>query len=321
MVCEGGGPSAGQYVAITGGSGFIGRHLCRALVAAGWRLRVHVRARARMAALSVAPDDVVEGNLADAATWQRLLAGVGAVIHCAGTVRGRRAGDFVGNWQWAPAFVAAVTAMGESAPPPWLLYISSLAAREPGLSWYAGSKRDGERLLAGYARACILRPPAVYGPGDTEIAPLLALFGRGLAPVAGAENARFSLLHVDDLTTAVMALIAVQPVDATLTISDGARGGYRWLDLIAQVAALTGRRPLRVPLPGGCLRLLAHINVALSALLRQPPMLTPEKVNELMHPDWTCDHGALTALCGWQPRIDLAHGLAAELASLRARQR
>ena len=66
-----------------------------------------------------------------------------------------------------------------------------------------------ERLLDGAAapRSLVLRPPAVYGPGDTEIAPLFAAMRRGVAVTPGRTNARFSMLHVQDLAEAVCAWV------------------------------------------------------------------------------------------------------------------
>jgi nucleoside-diphosphate-sugar epimerase len=299
-------------VAVTGASGFIGRRLCRHLVAAGVPLRVHVRAwpRPGLPAGLDAGRAPVTGDLARVATWRELLAGCDAVIHLAGVVRGRRAADFAANWTWVDAFTAAA-ATGQ----PWLLFVSSLVAREPALSPYAESKHAAERRLGSYRRACILRPPAVYGPGDRELAPLFALLGRRIALVPAAPRARFSLLHVDDLCAAMQALLHVRPAGQTLSISDGTPGGYGWDDLARTAATLTGRAPHRLVLPATLLRLLAHGNLAASACAGRAPMLTPGKVNELLHADWTCGDEHVRSLTGWEPRVGLADGLAMELAA------
>ncbi len=97
---------------------------------------------------------------------------------------------------------------GERTPErPRFLLMSSLAAREPELSHYAASKRRGEDALAAASptlRWTVLRPPAVYGPGERELRPLFRWIARGVAPLACRRAGRFSLLYVDDLATAVL---------------------------------------------------------------------------------------------------------------------
>ena len=94
--------------------------------------------------------------------------------------------------------------------PPRLLLLSSLAAREPELSWYAASKRGGEELLKTHTGLdwIVLRPPAVYGPGDKEMLPVFRAMSRGIAPVPGETTSRISLVHVNDLVMAVIALVS-----------------------------------------------------------------------------------------------------------------
>ena len=83
--------------------------------------------------------------------------------------------------------------MTEQQHLPRFISISSLAAREPHLSPYAESKKKGEEILAkraGDRPWAVLRPPAVYGPGDKELLPLFRWMFRGIGPVLGPPEAR-----------------------------------------------------------------------------------------------------------------------------------
>ena len=94
-------------------------------------------------------------------------------------------------------------------PAPRFLLMSSLAARMPQLSDYAASKRRGELAVEAAPenlRWTVLRPPAVYGPGDRELLPLFRWVARGIAPLPAGGGGRFSLLYVDDLATRGRAL-------------------------------------------------------------------------------------------------------------------
>lgn len=302
-------PPAAQ-VAITGATGFIGRQLCCSLIEQGFRVRALVRAPERAASLRRAGIELVPGDLATDAAIQHLLSDSSAVIHCAGSVRGRTFADF------APANVcgmAQLCAALRRHPQCRLLALSSLAAREPGLSPYAASKRAGEEVLldSGIDNPwAILRPPAVYGPGDRELLPLFRLMARGLAPVPGQLSDRFSMLYVDDLIAAVTAwLRADAPPPGIFSLSDPTDAGYSWAEILTIAGATFGRRVRRLPLPAMALDAVARVNWLGAAALGYAPMLTPAKLRELRHPDWVCGWRELAAALDWQPRVALAEGL------------
>jgi nucleoside-diphosphate-sugar epimerase len=295
-------------VALTGATGFIGTTLRRALADAGW----HVRALTRTPRPSEPAVDWIHGDLASPAALARLVRDTGAVIHCAGTVRGasRVAFERV-NVAGTAALLDAVRAM---APPPRFLFISSLAAREPGLSWYAASKAAAESLVHGLGTDVhwtILRPTVIYGPGDREMRPLFRWMLRGIVFTPQPPGGRFSLLHVDDLAAAIVRWLQ-RPAAAGLTceLGDGTDGGYDAAAL-AQTLRARGRTVRIVHVPGGLLRVLARANLAAARVVGRAPMLTPGKVRELLHPDWRADPGPFIAATGWSPRIRFLDALAA----------
>jgi 2-alkyl-3-oxoalkanoate reductase len=297
-------------VALTGATGFIGRQLCRRLDQAGWRVRALVRPHSRNRHRLPPTAEACEVALDDRAGLHRALSGVAAAIHCAGSVRGATPDDF------RPANIDAVATLAATcadlAEPPRVLLISSLAATRPALSDYAASKAAGERALASRTDLdwTILRPPAVYGPGDVELRPLFRAIRCGFAPRLGPRAQRLSLLHVADLAAAVLAWLDAAPAcrQRTYTLDDGRPGGYDWPAL---VAAARGRLPVvTVPLPRALLEIAAQCNLwRVRWFGGAPPMLSPGKVRELSEPEWLCDNSALTAATGWVPRIDLAAGL------------
>ena len=299
-----------ELIAVTGGTGFIGRHLCRHLAALGYRVRVLARSPRKARAAAQTGVEWLIGGLDDPAALSALVKDCRAVIHCAGAVRGRRLADFL------PANVGSVdnllAALQRENPGAKLLFMSSLAASEPALSHYANSKFLGEKAALenrfGIA-VSVFRPTAVYGPGDRELLPLLRLMQRGLALAPGRPEDRVSVIFVEDLVRAVAAWLEMDsaPRD-TYALADAA-AGYSWREL-AGIAAETLGRPVRVvPVPGYLLSGLAGANVAMAGAFRYAPMLTPGKVRELRHPDWHCESAPFTRISGWQPRISFAEGL------------
>jgi nucleoside-diphosphate-sugar epimerase len=284
------------------------------LVGAGWRVRALYRPRAGRVLRSLPGVEWLAGDLADERALDALVAGADAVVHCAGAVRGATRADFDRVNAESAGRIARAAASQPRAPR--FLLISSLAARMPELSAYAASKREGERAVAGALGArpwTVLRPCAVFGPGDREILPLFRCIARGFVPLPGRGAGRFSLIYVDDVATAVTSWLAADTgYGETFELDDARPGGYDW-DTVVQIAGRVLRegapvRRVRVPLP--LLDLAAATNLAAARLLGYAPMLTPGKVRELTHPDWVCDSRAFAQATGWRPAFGLETGLA-----------
>ena len=295
-------------IAFTGATGFIGSSLLAELNS----LDLPIRALTRQPRQDSANVQWVTGDLHDRESLQRLVQDAQLVIHCAGVVRGRsRAEFFHTNVQGTSNLIGL---LAERDPLPRFLFISSLAAREPGLSWYASSKHAAEQLLVQSSGALpwtIFRPTAVYGPGDRELKPLFRTMRRGVLPVLGSPENRISLLYVDDLTAAVKSWVtAPTPVRGTYELADATAEGYDYYGLAAVAGEVWGRPVRVIALPVFLGYLAAGINLLLAKMFRYAPMLTPGKVRELTHPDWRCDASAAEhALPGWQARVTFRDGL------------
>jgi nucleoside-diphosphate-sugar epimerase len=269
-----------------------------------------VRDPDRATALFEAGVELVHGDLGDGGALSRLVADSAALVHCAGAVRGSSQQSFdTVNVRGTNTLLEILRDQQQS---PRFLLLSSLAAREPQLSWYAASKFAGERLLAAETSLdwCILRPPPVYGPGDEEMKAIFQWMSRGIALVPGAPQARISLIHVSDLVNAIIACLAQESTrHRTFTLCDGKAGGYDWNEL-AEIASTVWGRPVRViAAPRHLLDAVARINLWLAGITGSAPMLTPPKLRELRHPDWVVDNRDISASTGWIPEIKLPAGL------------
>ena len=253
---------------------------------------------------------LVEGDLHRPAALRQLVSGCAGVIHAAGAVRGASQADF--DRINVAGTANLLTALSSQAPGARLLMLSSLAAREPQLSWYAASKRGGESLLekASQLDWVILRPPAVYGPGDREMLPVFQWMSRGIALVPGDPAARISLIHVSDLVVAIGSCLRSEAcTHQTLALCDGTPGGYDWREMAAIAGAVWGRKVRLWQVPAWLLDSVARINILGARVTGAAPMLTPAKLRELRHPDWVVDNAAITVKTAWEPRTDLRLGL------------
>lgn len=302
-----------RVIAVTGATGFIGQSICRQLLASNYSVRALIRSQRQTSLPALRDTEIIQGTLADPDSLQRLVTGAIAVVHCAGRVRGATQSEFdrvnvegTGN---------VLRAIKTSRRTPRLLFISSLAAREPQLSFYASSKQRAEQLIeneGGDIGWTILRPSAVYGPGDRELLPLIRLMARGMALTPGSPNARFSMLYVEDLGAAVIAWLRSEGLaDGVFAIDDGNANGYNWHDISRIVGELCHRKVRVIRAAPWLLDLAAGINGRVGAYFGTAPMLTPGKLRELRHPDWVCDSSAFQREANWRPQVGLAQGLAA----------
>ena len=298
-------------IAITGATGFIGSMLVKHLAAAGW----HTKALVRSASLGKLSKDTeiewITGDLEDTESLKELVAGADAIVHCAGAVRGASQDDF--NQVNVEGVARMVQIAAAQNPMPKFLLISSLAAREPQLSFYAASKRGGEKALASLAGNMfwgVLRPPAVYGPGDREMLPLFQSMFRGLAPVIGSDKNRVSLLYVEDLVDAIVSWLEKSKKSKCFyELHDGHQSGYSWQEIIDVVERMKGKGIFRLNIPASFVRLTASVNLMMAKVFGGAPMLTPGKVRELVHPDWVADNDHLSSETGWAPKVLLEEGL------------
>lgn len=298
-------------IAVTGGTGFVGQ---RVLALSD----VPVSALARKIQPERDSIEWIAGDLGSAAALSRLCEGADAVLHIAGVVNSRDAAGFTtGNVEGTAAALAAAQAAGVRR----FVHVSSLAAREPGLSNYGASKAVAETLVtASKLDWVIVRPPAVYGPGDREMLDLYRLAAWGLAVAPGPASARISIIHVDDLARALLALTIGGPTGQVLEIDDGRGdvGGYSHAEFGRAIGAAMGRAPLVVPVPGTVLRLAAGVATLAARIGGGGPTLSRDRARYIAHPDWVARGGNAALASLWAPRFDAAAGIADTVAGYRA---
>ncbi len=311
----------GCIIALTGATGFLGGHILDALVASGARVRCLVRSPAAAAALALRGAEPILGDLVDAAqsgpaSLGLLVANAQAVIHCAGLTKARNRDEFArANIAGTARLAAASRAAGVER----YVQMSSLAAMQPGLSDYAASKFSGEeaamRALSGHAGLVILRPPAIFGPGDREMAPLWAAAGRGVLPApqfpSGGTPARLAIVYVADVVSAVLATVSWPT--GTFSLNDGRPHGYQWPELAAILARVHGRPVRLMRIPRFVLTGAGHFTDFIVKIRNQPQVFGSGKVREMLHPDWTSPDDDLARTGLWKPAWDFERGLRATL--------
>ncbi len=254
----------------------------------------------------------VKGDLANHKALAALVKEAEAVIHVAGVVNAPDPALFeVGNVAGTLAVVEATLKAGV----PRFVHVSSLSAREPGLSVYGASKRRAEKIVRASALDwTIVRPPAIYGPRDTDMFELFRAARWGMVPVP--EDGAASMIHVADLATLLFALVpsGEDVAHKVFEPDDGRKGGWPHKEMARAIGDAVGRKVLA---PGLSKPMLLRA-AALDAWFRKDKArLTTDRVNYMSHPDWVCAKGKAPPKSRWTPRIDTREGLKATAAWYR----
>ncbi len=269
------------HIAITGATGFVGKALIPHLIKAGHTLSLLVR---NPTATSV-PDTVrvIQGRLKDDEALHELTQDSNVVLHVAGVVSAAHRSDFMTvNCNGTVALAKAAKTNGVKR----FVYVSSLAAREPGLAAYGESKAAAEQALlalAGDMEICIIRPAAVYGPGDTATLPLLQALLSHIAFIPGKVEAAFAMVHVDDVARALTE--AVTGPCGTFELHDGSNG-HDWPELIAMTRQHYGT-PRRVfYIPRTLAMTLGHVGDKIAQLRNVVSFTSSGQIKQIYHLDW-----------------------------------
>ncbi|MCK6428546.1 MAG: complex I NDUFA9 subunit family protein [Burkholderiaceae bacterium] len=243
-------------VLVIGSSGFVGRYLVNALVARGCRVLAPTRRRERAKHLILLPTcDVVEADVHDDATLERLIRGQDAVVNLVGILHGTQQQFTRAHVELPRRIVATCEKLGVRR----YLHMSALGADPDGPSMYQRSKGEAERLV----RACpldwtIFRPSVIFGAEDN----FLNLFARlarwfPLLPIGGA-NVRFQPVWVEDVANAFANSLDNRATYRKTYELAGPKI-YTLRELVRYAAAAAGHRRAVIALPDPIARLQAWL--------------------------------------------------------------
>lgn len=254
-----------KLVTVFGGSGFLGRHVVRALARRGYRVRVAVR-RPNLAFFlqplgTVGQIQPVQANLRYDASIARAVEGSDAVVNCVGILAesGRQSFDEV-QAEGARAIAAATPA---GVP---VVHVSAIGADLTSRSLYARTKAQGEAaVLSAHPGAVILRPSLLFGNGDSffnRFASLARLLP--VLPLAGADT-RFQPAFVGDVAEIVARAVDGQ-VPGGVPYELGGPEIRTLRELVQYVLKITERRRMLLPLPNGIATIQARALEIVDAL-------------------------------------------------------
>jgi nucleoside-diphosphate-sugar epimerase len=305
-----------RTVAVTGATGFIGRHLTADLVRRG----VEVRAIVRPGSTSAEPPGatIVRVPL-DAQALAPAFAGVGAVVHLAGVVSAVDDATYAAvNAEGTRAVAAAANAAGAH-----LVHVSSLAAAGPApassprgeddppdpITPYGRSKLDSERALRAMPSLSwtVLRPGVVYGPGDRAVLPLFKLAAGPLVPVVGRQGAAYTFVFVTDVVRTIEA--ALDKASAGGTFFVGHPEAVTPRVLLETIQRALGRRGSLVHVPMPVTHMAAEICDVVGRVTGRAMLINRWRYAELSAEGFVCRVDRMRDVLGVTAAVDLASGV------------
>jgi NADH dehydrogenase len=266
-------------ITIYGGSGFLGRHVVRALCRRGYRIRNAVRRPDLAGHLQplgrVGQIHSVQANLRDQASVERAARGADIVINLVGILFERGRQSFSAVHAQGAEYVAQA-ARTHGLP---LVHISAIGANAKSTSSYARTKADAEaRVLSALPSATIMRPSVMFGPEDNFFNLFASLSTLSpFLPLIGGGETKFQPVFVGDVAQAIAKAVDGEARPGT-TYELGGPEVLSFKEILECLLQVIGRKRLLLPLPFGLAKFEAMFLQYLPT-----PLLTPDQVELLRY--------------------------------------
>ncbi len=325
-----------ETVLVTGSTGFIGTRLLRRLAEEGERVRVFLRPESNGDALPKGVE-VVRGRFDDVDALAGAVRGVDRIVHLAGVTKALdEAGYDAGNVMPVRNLLAAVREHNPGLKR--FVLVSSLTVAGPASEGLRGvSEHDSPAPVSAYGRSklraealcmecssaipvTIVRPPAVYGPGDRDVLQVFQMLAKGVLVSAGSvARQRFSMIYVDDLVRGMMMAARSDRAAGSIYYITSPRS-YSWNELIAAVQPVFGlTKVYKLSLPRPLVFLVGMVIGAAGSLRGTVPLINRDKANELVQDYWVCSPGKAELDLGFTAGTTLEAGVAKTISWYRSK--
>lgn len=311
-----------KTVLITGASGFIGSFLLDEAIGRGLRVFAAVRKSTDLSIFKTRKVELVTVDYSDPISMIHTFSGLPRfdfVIHNAGITKSIRTTDFLKiNYAYTKNLILALSE--PSLVPDKFLFVSSLAARGPVINGESSSESNPQTLYGkskliaeDYIRSqenlnyIIIRPTAVYGPGDKDFLKALKLMKYGIDLRIGTSDRKLTFIYVKDLAQLVLDAVLSDQVNKTYLATDG--NLYSQMDFGNNAALAFNRNYRSIGVPYPLAKLVAACGSLYSGLTGKSSVVNNDNIIDLSANDWSCDITPAITELGFCAEYDLRKGL------------
>ena len=312
-------------VLVTGANGFVGSHLVEGLLDKGYQVRCLVRKTSNLKWLSGLKVEYAYGDISEKDSLKEAVRNVDIIIHSAGLTKAKtREEYFKANAEGTRNLME--TCLKENPKLQRFVYISSQAATGPGedeqpkdeaapcrpVSYYGESKLEGEKIVTGYSSkfpVTIIRPPAVYGPRDTDMLGFFKVVKNGFRISFGKGESYISLVYVKDLVDGILlAAENTKAIGQTYFIADDRV--YSWREAFHIIAGALNKKTVPLRIPKSIVFLLAFFSENFYRLIGKTPAFNTQKAKEITQRYWGLNVSKAKSELGFIPKFTLERGAA-----------
>ncbi len=308
---------------VTGGTGFVGSHLVDALIESDQYSEVLCLVRSSDKWLTGKAFTRVKGDLTDLQVLSSALEGVDVIFHVAGVVSAPKWMDFkLANVDATENLLRIAQKKGIKN----LVILSSLAATGPSngtpiteqaprrpVSMYGESKKEMEEVILRTASENdsikIIRPPAVFGPRESDIYTFFKTFKLGICPMVGDGNhPKLSMVYVKDLIAGIIKAAEFTKKGTHIYFMGGPKDAYSWNQIREITSIVTGWKPIPIKLKSDWIKKIGLIVEKGAGVFGKYPVLNEEKAKEMTH-EWVCSSTKANKELGYSPTTTLEEGI------------
>ena len=309
---------------VTGASGFVGSHLVDKLISEGHQVRCILRGSSSRRWLENKPVEIFNCGLFDKEAIRSIVKDADYLFHIAGVVKSKdESGYYKGNVETTRVLLDAVWEVNPNIKR--VLLTSSLTACGPSLDGKPCTEQTVEHPITAYGRSklaqeqlaktymdrlpiTIIRPPAVFGPRDTEVYLIFKTYKYGLMTLIGFDKKELSLVHVEDLVNGIyLAAVSERGIGQTYFIA--ASEINNWVEVSGYIEKSMGRKALIIRLPHRLVYSVAAAAQFFALFSSRPATFNLEKARDFVQKRWTCSIAKAETDLGFHPSVSIEEGM------------
>lgn len=308
---------------ITGATGFVGSHLVDALISRGYQVRCLKRKTSSTKWLDGKNIEFVEGDLFSDDVLEKALADVDYVFNIAGVVKAKNTEGFrKANFFATKNLIEVCSRVNPGLKK--FVHISSQAVCGPSSDLvpmteeytprphtaYGITKLEGEREVLKYKDTLpvtVIRPPAIYGPRDTEIFIYFQMAAKGITPLIGFKDKFVSLIYVKDLVNGIILAAENDKSNGEVFFISSDKF-YNWKEVGETASALMNKKCINIRFPHWLVYTVGFFAQIFSVFSKNAATLNIEKCWDLTRTAWICSNEKAKKLLGFSEQYTLKEG-------------